>query len=295
MDTKQKYDLVLFHKNCPDGFAAAWVLWSESKDSQFVAVDAGKFPSNLEIKDKRILIMDVCPLRHEIQAMIALNAHITILDHHKSNEKEIEGLKHENLIVVFDMKRSGCQLAWDFLRTTPRPWFLDIIADRDLWKWELTDSKAIGSYLFNLGFYSDWPKMNTLLDFKEAEKHLATEVGKALLHVEDRQIESAVADAQLCACTVDDKSYKVRLSGCTHNLASEVGARLSKSKDCDFAAIWRYNASKDEWWISCRAATDSDIDLSVICRKLEGGGHPKAAGFTIKNEKGALSKFFVPM
>ena len=309
------YDIVIFHKGCPDGNAAAWVYWRYAKEkglldkTEFVPMEAGKYPVDLDVKNKNVLMMDVCPKRSEIDTIVTTVKNLTILDHHKSGERDVENLEYKNVYVDFDMNRSGCQIAWDYfypktdnfddpdqLRSSidpvGRPWFIDVIADRDLWKWQVPNSKELGCYLFNLGYYYDWEKMETLMDFTDQQKEVAIEVGKTLLLVEERQVDFAVKNAVSTTATIDGVEYRVKLVGCSHTIASEVGNRLTKDeKECDFAAMWRYNPDGDEWWISCRTSK-SDIDLSVITRKLGGGGHPKASGFTIKNEKGALQNFF---
>jgi len=40
-------------------------------------------------------------------------------------------------------------LSMDF-ETTLRPWFIDVVADRDLWKWIYPSSKSLGAYLFSI-------------------------------------------------------------------------------------------------------------------------------------------------
>ena len=314
------YDIVIFHKGCPDGNAAAWVYWYKltNRDNhiyftdeyevinqyegiyksrgihthiKFIPMEAGKYPTDLDVKGKKILMVDVCPKREEIDKIATEVKSLTILDHHKSGERDVENLKYDNVYVVFDMNRSGCQIAWDYINFfSSRPWFVDVIADRDLWNWELPNSKELGNYLFNHGYYHDWNKMTTLLDFTDTQKEMAIEVGKSLLIVENNRIDLAVKQAIKTTVSIDGVDYQVYLTGCSSDITSEVGNRLYKLEDCDFACMYRYNLENDEWFISCRA--NNKVDLSIITRKLNGGGHPNAAGFSLKNDKGILQSFF---
>ena len=85
------------------------------------------------------------------------------------------------------------------------------------------------------------------------------------------------------------KEYHVKLTSCKPLVVSEVGAALSKN--CDFAVIYKYDIINDNWNLSCRASKEN-IDLSIITKEFQGGGHPKAAGFTIKNKENALLSLF---
>ena len=62
---------------------------------------------------------------------------------------------------------------------------------------------------------------------------------------------------------------------------SEIGGRLSP--DCDFAVIWYYDHEKRNVKVSLRAFHDS-ADVSEIAKEFGGGGHKKAAGFTLPGD-----------
>ena len=62
---------------------------------------------------------------------------------------------------------------------------------------------------------------------------------------------------------------------------SEIGARLSP--DCDFAVIWYYDHKDRMIKVSLRAFHDH-VDVSEIAKRYAGGGHIKAAGFTLTED-----------
>ena len=62
---------------------------------------------------------------------------------------------------------------------------------------------------------------------------------------------------------------------------SEIGSRLAPA--CDFALIWYYDHAIQECKVSLRAFHDN-IDVSEVSKKFGGGGHKKAAGFTLKGK-----------
>ena len=63
---------------------------------------------------------------------------------------------------------------------------------------------------------------------------------------------------------------------------SEIGARLAP--DCDFALIWYWDHEDRMTKISLRSFHDT-VDVSEVAKRYGGGGHKKAAGFTLSKEK----------
>ena len=62
---------------------------------------------------------------------------------------------------------------------------------------------------------------------------------------------------------------------------SEIGAKLSH--DCDFALIWFYSHDEQRTKVSLRSFHDH-IDVSEVAKEFKGGGHRKAAGFTLAKD-----------
>lgn len=313
------FDMVFYHKGCPDGQCAAWVYKRKMRDLGissdkvlFIPMIAGKYPKETDVKDKRILMVDVCPKKEEIEEIIKTCEYLYILDHHESGETDVRDIKksmNKNIHVIFDMKRCGAQIAWDYFYPKSeeiylsmdlvdnRPWFIDVVADRDLWKWKYPTSKSLGAYLFFHRYWSSFDRWDSCLDNKidslmgvfDLEKMILE--GNLLLEVEAREIKEAVRTAFLTDFTTPSGvDYKVRFVICKYSLASEVGNILSSMEDCSFAVMARYDYDTDEWWLSCRGK--DKVNLSVLCKEFGGGGHPNAAGFSIKNEKGILQKMF---
>lgn len=72
---------------------------------------------------------------------------ILVIDHHK---KYINFGK--NVKMIHDLKKSASQLVWSYLyKNQNYPKYIKYIADRDLWKFKLKDSKIINNGFFHLG------------------------------------------------------------------------------------------------------------------------------------------------
>lgn len=334
MNYHQIFELVFYHTNCPDGQTSAWVYKQKMKELNlnmehviFVPIEAGKYPIDIDIANKKILMIDVCPKRDEIVTITSKCEYLYILDHHESGKRDVENLDEiKNLCVIFDMDRSGCQIAWDyffpytikslrksknndfywyqnpiendcnylslFKNMSHRPWFVDITGDRDLWKFEYRYTKPISAYLHFYEYYNNEIKMDSLLYSNEDEIYNQFTSGINLLNIEKKEIDDIVSQSVLANFDVLGISYKVHFVMCKYTLCSDVGNILSK-KDCDFAVMSRYNFNTDEWVFSCRG--NNKVNLSILCREFGGGGHFNAAGFSIKNEKGVLQRMFVKL
>ena len=284
-------DIVLYHKNCADGTGGAWPFWRENLvrykagDVSIEGITHGQLPP--DVTDKNVVIVDFCFPRKITLEMAKKAKIIVILDHHASAQRDLEGKLPKNVFTIFDIKKSGAQIAWEFVYPQyQRPWFIDVIADRDLWVWTKPYSKDVSNALFRNGYYS-WEKFEWLLERSQTKKDVDEMIKKFVaMSKQDVEIEKEIVAACKKAImteliTPSGDKYKVKLASCpSHKLRSEVGNRLSEG--CDFAVTWQYDFLLNEWWCSARASAQSPVDLSLITAQFyRGGGHQKAAGFTI--------------
>lgn len=305
-DFVHRVDIVLYHYNCADGTGGAWPFWRENQERYekgkliIDGVEHGHSPP--DVSDKVVAIVDFCFPREVILQMACRAKNILILDHHTSSKRDMaESTLPSNVYAYFDEERSGAQIAWSFVYPhKPCPWFIDIIAERDLWRQSSDISKKLSNILFT-GKYYRWNKFEWLLEKSKtkAEEDTLKEIFLSVsgsnnnnTHTE-QEIANTCKNAILTEMTTPNgEKYMVKLANCTsHKLRSEIGNRLSES-GCDFAVTWQYDFAMDEWWCSARASSESPIDLSAIAKQFNrGGGHTKAAAFAIKDGKTLHSYF----
>lgn len=299
-----EFDVIIYHLPCSDGTAALWSACHYKDIPKKIGIRAGTDPE-FKFNNKNILFTDICPSLEFIVNTSDIAKNIVIIDHHKSaqdmynkNKNILDTIK--NINIVFDMNKSGCQLTWDyFFPTQSRPWFIDYIGDRDLWKWELHNSKEINTALYELNYIDnrDLSKLTNLLDNHEDKLNELFIQGKLISQLHKKELDNAVYKAIQANLKINDKIYKLWLGGnITMSLRSELGNLLSVKKfndgtKPDFAAIWVYEPKLNEWWISLRGCDDSP-DLSNIATHFGGGGHSKASGFSIKNNN-TLKDIFI--
>jgi len=165
------------------------------------------------------------------------------------------------------MHKSGAMLAWEFFHEDkPPPKFIKYIEDRDLWKWELPYSQEFAAGFEVVPF--DFRSYERLQGDPAVEGII--KLGCYILPYRNATIK------KLCKNAVSKKlGEHSALVLNTPYLMSEIGNELAGN--CDIAVIWYYDHLKKCIKISFRAINE-DVDVSVIAKKLGGGGHKSAAG-----------------
>ena len=288
---------------------------------QLIGVNNHDLLPNIDLIDKVVAVVDFTFNREVIETLTCQAKYVLILDHHETTSRHVAGLDIPNLWVVIDMERSAAQIAWDWMyppfrkdahpsendgywfgsyntnditcstmyntqlsgRRILRPWFIEYIADRDLWRWQLPNSKIISKALFHGGYFR-WEVLETLARMSPTEdvelRRTLISQGKHIDQVDQKNIAITCRYAVVCTFY----RYRVKLVTFNPHLRSEIGNRLA-GNGCDFAACANYIFLKDEWHVSLRGPTNSTINIAEICEVYGGGGHPKAGKFIIYGPK----------
>lgn len=304
MDKIMNFDVCVYHMNCSDGIMGLWCALRYKK-IQYIYPSGPNSGLDKNIENQNIIFIDLCPPVNYLIELSKKSNNIVILDHHKSTEMNIKNSNIlescKNITMIFDMEKSGCQLAWDyFFNDQPRPFFVDYVADRDLWLWKLPMSKEINYALYELNYLqpTNFNKLNQLINDEcnvEKSKKMLADKGEIISMMIKKDIDYAIYKSVKATIFVNNITYNVWLND-NVKYRSELGEILCKKpfKDGtmpDFAVLWKYDIVSNEWWISLRTTSDL-IDLSLIAQSFGGGGHKKASGFSIKG--GKLRDYFIP-
>lgn len=294
------FDIIVYHgSGCPDGISALKCALMYADIKIKYGCKAGVDP-NIDHIDKSILFVDICPSITYLTKIAKESKQIVILDHHKSTLDTFNKNKDnvsENIIFILDMDRAGCQITWDyFFPNKPRPWFIDYVADRDLWKWLLPNSKAINTaYSYNDYFNTfNLDKLNELIEPSDTVKQKLLDQGIQLIKIQQKELDFATGKAIEGTMKVNDIQYHIWIGTISSELRSDLGnilanKKLSNGNQPDFSATWSYDLKADIWNISFRG-TKNGPDLSAICKLYGGGGHYCASGMSIK---GSLRDIFI--
>ena len=305
-----KVDIVVYHENCSDGMCALWCAYHFNPSIVKVPCKAGSSPdmNRVDFAGKNVFFLDVSPTMEFL--WLSKASTIWILDHHKSAMEWYHSRRAElpdNVFSLFDLSRSGCELAWDFFFPgVPRPFFVNYVADRDLWKFELPDSRNINYALDQMGYISD-TKLDGMTElYLRAKEDLdaclreLSQQGEVLSRANAIAVQAACASAVLVRLTVpgeQQQTYKVMLGGgdIANYLKSDLGKALADREDegCDFAAVWSYNTKDHEWSISLRGKEGKSPDLSKIAAAFGGGGHKLSSAMRFADPSFSLDDIFV--
>lgn len=255
--------LVIYHANCADGFGAAWAARGALGDmADYIPCQYGQPAPTIE-PGQEVYIVDFSFPRDVMLTIGEKAASVMVLDHHKTARDALAGEWPTHIRITFDMERSGARMAWEaFHPGTAVPKLIQYIEDRDLWRWQLPNSRevsaAIRSYPFNFDIWNDF----------QIER-LAAE-GAAIIRYTTQQIGGLVSLAQ----RREVGGHTVPVVNAPACWASEVCNILAQGEP--FAASWC--ASETEVFWSLRSAEDG-IDVSEVAKQFGGGGHKHAAGF----------------
>lgn len=288
--------LCIYHGNCADGFGAAWsvraALGSENVDFHPGVYQDG--PPDVTARD--VILVDFSYKRPVLDEMAKSARSILILDHHKtafedlcdydSPEPSWDAHMHavlDNLDpmqwqhrpyvrALFDMKRSGAAMAWDYFHPgQPRPPLIDHIEDRDLWQFKLPGTREIQANVFS------WP-----YDFGVWDRLMATPVeslieqGKA---IERKHFKDIAELVKVCQRRLEIGGYSVPVASLPYTLTSDAGHQMAQGEP--FAACY-WDTERGRVF-SLRSSEDG-MDVSAIAKEYGGGGHKNAAGFEVPRD-----------
>ncbi len=253
---------VLYHADCADGFGAAFAAWKVLGDrAVYIPVQHGDPPPELP-PEARVAIIDFSYRRNVILDIKAKVHDLIILDHHTTAQDELSGLE----FATFDMLKSGARMAWEYWHPSSEvPDMIAYIEDKDLWHWNLEQSKEFSIALHSYPMeFETWERLTP--------EHLKIE-GVALLRLQEQIIQSAVSRMSFQNLF----GHTVPVVNATE-FRSEIANYLCKlHPEAPFAAAYHYDKNGELNW-SLRSI--GEFDVAALARQAGGGGHKNASGFT---------------
>lgn len=300
--------LVIYHNDCTDGFAAAFVAYlTLGDDAEYKAFQYGKQqrPSVSEVQrmvaGRRVFILDFSFSTEVMNLIVEYAEHTVWLDHHKSAILDHQGEYSKGRsvqtvgvksITWLDDCRSGAVLAWDYFNPNkPRPLFVDLIDDRDRWVFAYGDaSRAFHLALNSRASYWTFELWKNLFYDNSRTENQSTNVlikdeGLILLNYQQELVTKVLKTKQLVKVSTQgllDLPFVVHEGYAANSavLQSEVGERLAIESGT-FGLVW-YLA--DNGRIRCSFRSQDGYDVSAIAKAFGGGGHEEAAGCEVDVE-----------
>jgi len=249
---------VIYHKNCLDGFTAAWVaaLYYDLDDKDLIPVRAGDDAPELE---EEVLVVDLSFPEEQLDRLNLKH----LYDHHKT---ALHLAERPDCTV--DQTLSGAELVWRELFGDAPPRLVRVVGDRDLWKWKLPETAAVTEALFLVPqTLEDWSLVRYRLPELESQ-------GDSLLKKRAQDVESDLQRARVLhladlVCLSVNSCRQVSHLG--HELAKEAERRGLDP----IGHVWY--EERDTVKHSVRSLGETDV--SEIAKAHGGGGHRNAAGW----------------
>ncbi|MDD9738468.1 DHHA1 domain-containing protein [Marinovum sp. SP66] len=274
--------ICIHHGNCADGFTAAWCVREALGDAvEYIPARYGSTPPDVTGAD--VIIVDFSYKRPVLERMALDARSILVLDHHKTAQEDLLNLPYPaggweahravagNPAALFDMDRSGAQMAWDYFCGGARPQLVDYVADRDLWTWKLDRSREISAVIASHDMtFDQWDEFAARMQ-ADADLGQMADEGEAILRKHDRDVRATL---NLTTRTMVIGGHKVPVANTPYSMASDAAGTLAEGNP--FAAV--YFDGPEGRAFSLRSRGDG-LDVSEIAKKYGGGGHRNAAGF----------------
>lgn len=264
--------VVIYHKDCPDGFGAAWAAWRKfGKKADYIAAEY-KNPPLLGFKNKEIYFLDFGYDKKVMAKILRQNKRIVFIDHHITRKDVLPILSE----YFFDISHSGAVLAWKYFHPgKPVPKLLLYIEDEDLGKLKLPLTKELGLSLSIFDYeFALWNKIAS--EFENPKKRWEySEKGKLISKFTDKIIELIVRDGE-------EVLFENRKALAVNSpvLGSEIGRYIVRKKGFPIGIVW----SKKNDGIRFQLRSGKSVDVSKLAQKYGGGGHKQAAGFYLKGK-----------
>lgn len=267
-----KHIAVFYHADCLDGFGGAYAAWKKFGDTaDYFPTKYGHEPIIQEAAGKETYLIDFCYPQEIMDDLLKNAKSVVVLDHHEGIRSVVKSMPN----YVYDEKRSGSTIAWDYFHPdTPRPALIEHVEDEDLYKFKMPDTRAIGVFLSANDFsFPFWDQVAIDLDDPEKKKEILAKASTYLDYF-NHLVKLSVENAH----PVLFEGYQVLLANTSpmKTLKSAVGNALAK-KMPPFGLVM--SVHPNGLGVSIRG--DGSVDVSVIAQKYGGNGHPSSSGFRI--------------
>jgi oligoribonuclease NrnB/cAMP/cGMP phosphodiesterase (DHH superfamily) len=261
---------ILYHGGCWDGWGAAMVASDAlGGGMQLVPCHYGMDPYNLNVKGHDVYVLDFSLPPKQMTWLAGEAKHLTWIDHHKTAVEAMVPVVDLGIMdSLTDMNRSGIRLTWDWFSRPEdeRPWLVDYIEDRDLWRKALPNHEEVLMWIRSHEMTEwQWHEMMST-DWRDASVE-----GSAMWCYHLRLVANAAANM----VWADIGGVTMPLVTCSYDLGSDVCDYLLTEHGLDVAAYFLLNKA-GQWQYGFRS-TDR-FDCSALAKRFGGGGHAQAAG-----------------
>ena len=258
-------EFVIYHMNCDDGFCAAWLHRRHSpRLGEYVPAQYGDPPP--DVRDRDVLIFDFSYRRVDLERMHREANLLRVFDHHKTAEKELEGLDYCQV----DMDKCGARMALEYLcgESADDNWLVDYIGNRDVWGSQLPNNELVRAGLSS--YRRDFKVWDRI--FERGPAALGRQ-GRHILRYQKRLVKAAVENHSWMS--IGGHIVPV-VSNTIASLNSDIVGTLAEIEGVPFAAGFFVLPTGQ---VVYNLRSRGEFDVSKVAKKHGGGGHRNAACF----------------
>lgn len=266
---------VLYHKNCTDGFGAAYSAWLKlGNNATYIGVGYEDDMPELE-KNSKVYLIDFCYSESEIEELNK-NHELIILDHHVTAEAAVKKANEYK----YDLKKSGASLSWEYFigteNLTPeldeKYQIIKYIEDKDLLLFKLESTRVLIAALESYPRkFEIWHKL-TIKDLMDQ--------GIAILQKQQQEVE------YICSFSYMKEilGHKIPVLNSICFMGEAAAHLLKLFPDKPFVGVYYDYLGRDgsmmrKWSFRSRP---NEFNVALIAKELGGGGHVTASGYLEK-------------
>lgn len=283
--------LVIYHQiktgvDCPDGITSAAIAAEALGNAELLGYCYNMPLPNIDWqKYKSIYIVDFSFPPDVMKALLLKNSNsnVVVIDHHKTAAENLKNIT--GCYSIFDLSRSASELVWDYFHPgEPCPGIVFYVGDRDMWRWNLPDSKeincALSSLRSRLGGEQVYQQYRSF-SLEQLHDELLP-LGRKIYQARQQRIAELATSFKYGFDSINKEYFLVgeipEMDGyLTSDLAENL--YLNELRCLGYVAIY----GKNSFGVSLRSRQGSGVDVSKIAKRFGGGGHFHAAGFSRKN------------
>lgn len=273
--------LIISHKADPDGVTPIVLSKLVFKDFKYILADIDEVDKFvMDNIDEEIIVVDLNISEETADYILNNNKNVLVFDHHLSN-KDMNKYPFIKVIDIDGIKQSGTTLYYKFLLEK----YNNDLLNKDVTKKLVEHVRTMDTYDFSITSKEEANNIVVLFKIYGRElfidkfynviinsNELYSREDLNLIELENLRIKRYIEEKEIIEISLDNK--KVGVVFAERNM-SELGNYLVNKYDyLDYVILINVDKS-----ISYRG--NNKVDLSVIAKKYNGGGHFNASGSPI--------------
>jgi len=283
----------LYHGIDLDGYCSGAIYRKahENAEHELIPMNYGWDVPWDKLEGADVTLIDFCLQPwDQMEKLISIASHVTLIDHHKSTFVEVTsrsrniGAKWDRFKPIIDITFAGCELAWKhYFPKIAIPEAVRLLGRYDVWDHAYSDKVMPFQYGMRLedlrpDVGSDRWLWHSLLsnDVVPPDTRMVNDIvrtGADILRYQQK--EDMIGAKSSC--------FEIQWNGGTWLAANRMGRGssffTSLWDSTKYAGMIAFGWNGVEWRVGLYAE-DPTVDCSVIAKSFGGGGHAGAAGFS---------------